>query len=148
MSQLGPWLCKNSRRYNRTRNFGLYGHAESKKNAKICLPPGITTKSDFVFTRPRPFAASPIHQKTTTRRARHVRNQFVDADEAIVPCYEPRRSVTSTIDLAMSRNPDQVVPGIGISRDKVLRTTAKAAPSVTAYFCTAEDHLNGLDLEA
>ena len=46
-----PWLCKNSRRYNRTRNFfGLYGHAESKKNAKICLPLGITTKSDFVFT--------------------------------------------------------------------------------------------------
>ena len=26
-------MCKNSRRYNRTRNFGLYGHAESKKNA-------------------------------------------------------------------------------------------------------------------
>src|SRR4029077_5658215 len=25
-----------------------------QKNAKICLPLGITTKSDFVFTRPRP----------------------------------------------------------------------------------------------
>jgi hypothetical protein len=24
--------------YNRTRNFGLYGHAESKKNSKIFLP--------------------------------------------------------------------------------------------------------------
>ena len=30
-----PWLCKNSRRYNRTRNFGLYGHAESKKTQKF-----------------------------------------------------------------------------------------------------------------
>ena len=29
------WLCKNSRRYNRTRNFGLYGHAESKKTQKF-----------------------------------------------------------------------------------------------------------------
>src|ERR1700747_3370773 len=54
--RFGPWLCKNSARYNRTRNFGLYGHAESKKNAKICLPFGTTTKSDFVFTRPRPKA--------------------------------------------------------------------------------------------
>jgi hypothetical protein len=26
------WLCKNSTRYDRTRNFGLYGHAESEKN--------------------------------------------------------------------------------------------------------------------
>ena len=30
-----PWLCKNSRRYNRTRNFGLYGHAESKKRKNL-----------------------------------------------------------------------------------------------------------------
>src|SRR5580704_6887154 len=30
-----PWLCKNSTRYNRTRNFGLYGHAESKKTQKF-----------------------------------------------------------------------------------------------------------------
>ena len=29
------WLCKNSTRYNRTRNFGLYGHAESKKTQKF-----------------------------------------------------------------------------------------------------------------
>jgi len=29
------WLCKNSTRYNRTRNFGLYGHAESKKTQKV-----------------------------------------------------------------------------------------------------------------
>ena len=29
---LWPWLCKNSRRYNRTRNFGLYGHAEVRAN--------------------------------------------------------------------------------------------------------------------
>jgi hypothetical protein len=28
----------------------------AKKNAKICLPLGITTKSDFVFTRPRPIS--------------------------------------------------------------------------------------------
>ncbi len=28
-------LCKNSRRYNRTRNFGPYGHAESKKTQKF-----------------------------------------------------------------------------------------------------------------
>jgi hypothetical protein len=26
------------------------------KNAKICLPVGITTKSDFVFAQPRPVA--------------------------------------------------------------------------------------------
>jgi hypothetical protein len=26
--------------------FGLYGHAESKKTAKICLPLGITTKAE------------------------------------------------------------------------------------------------------
>ena len=26
---------KNSRRYNRTRNFGPYGHAESKKTQKF-----------------------------------------------------------------------------------------------------------------
>jgi hypothetical protein len=30
-----PWLCKNSAGYNRTRNFGLYGHAESKKTQKF-----------------------------------------------------------------------------------------------------------------
>ena len=30
-----PWLCENSTRYNRTRNFGLYGHAESKKTQKV-----------------------------------------------------------------------------------------------------------------
>jgi hypothetical protein len=29
------WLCKNSTRYNRTRNFGLYGHAESQKTQKF-----------------------------------------------------------------------------------------------------------------
>jgi len=28
-------MCENSRRYNRTRNFGLYGHAESKKTQKF-----------------------------------------------------------------------------------------------------------------
>ena len=28
-------MCKNSTRYNRTRNFGLYGHAESKKTQKF-----------------------------------------------------------------------------------------------------------------
>ncbi len=28
---LWPWLCKNPTRYNRTRNFGPCGHAESKK---------------------------------------------------------------------------------------------------------------------
>jgi hypothetical protein len=32
------------------------------KNAKICLPLGITTKSDFVFAQPRPKAdiGSPV----------------------------------------------------------------------------------------
>jgi hypothetical protein len=30
-------MCKNATRYNRTRNFGLYGHAESKKSKN--LPP-------------------------------------------------------------------------------------------------------------
>ena len=45
------WLCKNSARYHRTRNFGLCGDAEGKKNGKICLPLGTTTKSDFVFTQ-------------------------------------------------------------------------------------------------
>ena len=30
-----PWLCENSTRYNRTRNFGLYGHAETKKTQKV-----------------------------------------------------------------------------------------------------------------
>jgi hypothetical protein len=29
------WLCKNSTRYNRTRNFGLHSHAESKKMQKF-----------------------------------------------------------------------------------------------------------------
>jgi hypothetical protein len=33
--------------------FALASLAE-QKNAKICLPLGITTKSDFVLTRPRP----------------------------------------------------------------------------------------------
>src|SRR5262249_3584823 len=28
-------MCKNSTGYNRTRNFGLYGHAESKKTQKF-----------------------------------------------------------------------------------------------------------------
>ena len=49
-----PRPCENSTRYNRTRNFGLCGDVEGKKTEKICLPLGITTKSDFVFTRPRP----------------------------------------------------------------------------------------------
>src|SRR5690242_12773550 len=30
-----PWLCKNSTRYNRTGNFGLYGQAESTKPQKF-----------------------------------------------------------------------------------------------------------------
>jgi hypothetical protein len=30
-----PWLCENSTRYYRTRNFGPYGHAESKKTQKF-----------------------------------------------------------------------------------------------------------------
>jgi hypothetical protein len=29
------WLCENSTRYNRTWNFGPYGHAESKKTQKF-----------------------------------------------------------------------------------------------------------------
>src|SRR5215470_12744796 len=29
------WLCKNSTRYNRTRNFEPYDHAESKKTQKF-----------------------------------------------------------------------------------------------------------------
>src|SRR5262249_35111596 len=33
----GPWLCKNSTRYNRTRNFELYGHAESKKTQEFAF---------------------------------------------------------------------------------------------------------------
>ena len=28
-------MCKNSAGYNRTRNFGLYGHAESKETQKF-----------------------------------------------------------------------------------------------------------------
>jgi hypothetical protein len=28
-------MCKNSAQYNRTRNFGLYGHAERKKTQKF-----------------------------------------------------------------------------------------------------------------
>jgi hypothetical protein len=31
----GSWLCKNSTRYNRTRNFEPYDHAESKKTQKF-----------------------------------------------------------------------------------------------------------------
>ena len=30
-------MCKNSAGYNRTRNFGLHGHAESKKTQKFVL---------------------------------------------------------------------------------------------------------------
>jgi hypothetical protein len=33
-----------------------YWSCGEQKNAKICLPLGITTNSDFVFTRPRPTA--------------------------------------------------------------------------------------------
>jgi hypothetical protein len=33
--KLQNWLCKNSTRYNRTRNFERYGHAESKKMQKF-----------------------------------------------------------------------------------------------------------------
>jgi hypothetical protein len=33
------------------KEFWAYGHAESKKNAEICLPLGITTKPDFVSSR-------------------------------------------------------------------------------------------------
>jgi hypothetical protein len=29
------WLCKNSAGYNRTRNFEVYGRAESKKTQKF-----------------------------------------------------------------------------------------------------------------
>jgi len=53
-------LYEASTRYDRTQNFELYGHAE-----RICLPVGITTKSDLVFARPRPKrkdsgSASPV----------------------------------------------------------------------------------------
>ena len=35
LAGLPAHLCKNSAGYNRTRNFGLYGHAESKKTQKF-----------------------------------------------------------------------------------------------------------------
>jgi hypothetical protein len=35
LAGLPAHLCKNSTRYNRTRNFGLYGYAESKKTQKF-----------------------------------------------------------------------------------------------------------------
>ena len=35
LAGLPAHLCKNSTRYNRTRNFGLYGHAKSKKTQKF-----------------------------------------------------------------------------------------------------------------
>ena len=40
---------------------GLWSRSE-QKNAKICPPPGITTKSGFVFTQPGPTADRRVHR--------------------------------------------------------------------------------------
>jgi hypothetical protein len=34
-------MCKNSERYNRTWNFGLYGHAESEKTQQFAFRPAL-----------------------------------------------------------------------------------------------------------
>src|SRR5215471_16868326 len=69
------WLCKNSTRYNRTRNFGLYGHAESKKTQK------------FVFRSAlRPNQISFSHgqdHKAVTKAMRGV--DYVHHNVALVP---------------------------------------------------------------
>ena len=65
-------MCKNSRRYNRTRNFGLYGHAESKKTQK------------FVFRSAlRPNQISFSHGQEPLRKSVRVRTTTpaIDATE-------------------------------------------------------------------
>ena len=61
-------MCENSTRYNRTRNFGLYGHAESKKTQK------------FVFRSAlRPNQISFSHGQDPCRKSRRPVT-FVKAD--------------------------------------------------------------------
>jgi hypothetical protein len=60
-AQNDPDCVKTPRGITAPGILGSMVMRRTKKNAKICLPLGITTKSDFVFTRPRPEAAvSPI----------------------------------------------------------------------------------------
>jgi hypothetical protein len=66
--QVDP-VCKNSRRYNRTRNFGLDGRAESNTQ-KFCLPLGITIKSDFVSTKT---LSGPQHSDDDDANVKYVR---------------------------------------------------------------------------
>jgi hypothetical protein len=54
---------------------GILGSTVTRKakKAKICLPLGITTKSDFVFTRPRPQADMDRRMPHTGYAAKYIR---------------------------------------------------------------------------
>jgi hypothetical protein len=64
----GDPVCKNSRRYNRTRNFGLYG--TENKTQKFYLPLGITIKSDFISTKT---LSGPRHSDDDDANVKYVR---------------------------------------------------------------------------
>ena len=68
---------KNYTRYNRTRNFWAIWSRGEQKIAKICLPLGITNKSDFVFTRPRP--KGDINRARSEGQARQRENLIATA---------------------------------------------------------------------
>ena len=64
---------KNSTRYNRTRNFGRYGHAESKKSQKFVFRSALRTN----LTRPRP--KGDINRARSEGQARQRENLIATA---------------------------------------------------------------------
>ena len=72
------------------------------KNAKICLPLGIATKSDFVFTRPRPFTSVSV-----TRR--NVRNWTRSGSRSTL---ETTRSTRSRPQISATASTATSTPGI------------------------------------
>jgi hypothetical protein len=59
-------MCKNSRRYNRTRNFGLYGHAESKKTQKFVFRSALRPNQILFSHDQDPFETCPMSYGRTT----------------------------------------------------------------------------------
>ena len=64
-------MCKNSRRYNRTQNFGLYGHAESKKTQKFVFRSALRPNQISFSHDQDPFRKSAVgHAQSAAVRIR------------------------------------------------------------------------------
>ena len=89
-------MCENSTRYNRTRNFGLYGHAESKKTQKFVFRSALrpirfrfhTTKTQVRKARVRTLRRLETRLYSTGKRNRFL--QLGDANSYRIQAQQIR----------------------------------------------------------